>query len=106
MRTSEHAPDTQRQLYWFRSSVIRRGGVWVARPAPSGELERGAQVYPVGAGADGSVCQRPNSFPWGSVQVANQPMPGTEPGSLASPPSSFTRAARWRPRSGGKVRRA
>jgi hypothetical protein len=52
-----------------------------------------AAVYPVGAGADGSFCHRPNSFPWGSLQVANQPMPGTEPGSFASPPSSLTRAA-------------
>jgi hypothetical protein len=52
-----------------------------------------AAVYPVGAGADGSFCHRPNSFPWGSLQVANQPMPGTGPGSFASPPSSFTRAA-------------
>src|SRR6266568_6186064 len=51
------------------------------------------QVYPVGAGADESFCQRPNSFPCGSRQVENQPMFGTGRGSSASPPSSFTRAA-------------
>ena len=46
-----------------------------------------------GAGADGSVCQSPNSFPCGSVQVANQPMLGTAIGSPAEPPSSPTFAA-------------
>src|SRR6266516_3227253 len=51
------------------------------------------EVYPVGAGADGSVCQRPKSFPSVSLQTANQPMSGTGRGSFASPPSSFTRAA-------------
>jgi hypothetical protein len=51
------------------------------------------EVHPVGAGADGSFCHRPNSFPWGSLQVANQPMFGTGAGSFASPPSSRTRAA-------------
>jgi hypothetical protein len=50
-------------------------------------------VYPAGAGADGSFCQRPNSFPCGSLHVTNQPMPGTGPGSSASPPSSLTRRA-------------
>src|SRR5664279_1220731 len=50
-------------------------------------------VDDINAGADGSVCHRPNSLPCGSRQVANQPMPGTGPGSLASPPSSVTRAA-------------
>jgi hypothetical protein len=51
------------------------------------------QSYPVGAGAAASFCHRPNSFPSGSLQVANQPMLGTGLGSFASPPSSFTRAA-------------
>jgi hypothetical protein len=50
-------------------------------------------AYPAGAGADGSVCHRPNSLPCGSRQVTNQPMPGTGPGWSASPPSSLTRAA-------------
>ncbi len=50
-------------------------------------------VYPVGAGAEGSFCQRPNSFPSVSLQTVNQPMPGTGPGSFAWPPSSLTRAA-------------
>ena len=52
-----------------------------------------SEVYPAGAGADGSVCHRPNSLPCGSRQVTNQPMPGTGPGWSASPPSSLTRAA-------------
>lgn len=51
------------------------------------------EAYSVGAVADGSCCQRPNSLPCVSLQVANQPMPGTGSGSSASPPSSFTRAA-------------
>ena len=45
------------------------------------------------SGAEGSVCQRPKSFPLGSVHVANQPMLGTGIGSFAEPPSSFTFAA-------------
>jgi uncharacterized membrane protein len=52
-----------------------------------------APVYCAGAGAEVSVCQSPNSFPCGSVQVENQPMAGTGIGSPASPPSSVTRAA-------------
>ena len=40
-----------------------------------------------------SVCQSPNSLPSGSLQIENQPMPGTGVGSPASPPSSLTRAA-------------
>ena len=51
-----------------------------------------AADYISGIGADGSVCQRPNSLPSGSVQVANQPMLGTGIPSAASPPSSRTRA--------------
>ena len=43
--------------------------------------------------ADGSVCQRPKSFPSVSLQIANQPMLGTGIASLASPPSSLTREA-------------
>jgi hypothetical protein len=43
--------------------------------------------------AEGSVCQRPNSFPDGSVQCTNQPIDGTGILSPASPPSSRTRAA-------------
>ena len=62
------------------------GALWETRPAAD-------DVYPVGSGAVGSFCHRPNSLPWGSLQVANQPIPGTGPGSFASPPSSFTRAA-------------
>ena len=46
-----------------------------------------------GSRRTGRVCQRPNSFPCGSLQVANQPMLGTGIGSSASPPSSCTRAA-------------
>lgn len=42
-------------------------------------------AYAPGVGALGSVCQSPKSLPSGSVQVANQPIPGT-----ASP--------RWRSR--------
>jgi hypothetical protein len=49
--------------------------------------------YPLVSGADGSVCQSPNSLPCGSVHVANQPMRGTGIASSARPPSSFTRAA-------------
>jgi hypothetical protein len=49
--------------------------------------------YSGGAGADESFCQRPKSFPWVSLQTANQPIPGTGRGSSASPPSSRTRAA-------------
>src|SRR5438128_10239811 len=37
--------------------------------------------YPAGAGADGSFCQRPNSFPWMSLQVTNHPILGTGAGS-------------------------
>ncbi len=48
--------------------------------------------YP-GMGAEASVCHRPNSFPCGSVQVANQPISGTGIGSLACPPNSRTRSA-------------
>ena len=40
--------------------------------------------------ADVSFCQRPNSFPEGSVQWANQPIEGTGIFSPASPPSSRT----------------
>ncbi len=50
------------------------------------------EVYPLGSGADGSFCQRPNSLPTGSLQTENQPMRGTGPGWFASAPSSFTRA--------------
>jgi predicted 3-demethylubiquinone-9 3-methyltransferase (glyoxalase superfamily) len=61
-------------------------------PGPGAPRAAGG-CYPAGAEADGSCCQRPNSFPCGSLQVTNQPMPGTGIGSSASPPSSFTRAA-------------
>ena len=57
---------------------------------PSGS--RGLRTYPSVLGADGSVCQMPNSFPCGSLQMANQPIVGTGIGSPASPPSSRTRA--------------
>src|SRR5260370_36984620 len=50
-----------------------------------------ASAYCAGAGADVSVCQSPNSFPCGSLQVENQPMAGTGIGSFSSPPSSRTR---------------
>jgi hypothetical protein len=63
------------------------GGRRHLRP-PAGDVG-----YSVGAGADGSFCQMPKSFPSVSLQIANQPMPGTGRGSSASPPSSFTRAA-------------
>jgi hypothetical protein len=69
-----------------RLDTIVGGALWETPPAAD-------DVYPVGSGAVGSFCHRPNSFPWGSLQVANQPMPGTGPGSFASPPSSFTRTA-------------
>ena len=46
--------------------------------------------YPAGAGADESVCQRPNSLPEVSLQIANQPIAGTGIASSASPPSSRT----------------
>src|SRR6266536_914585 len=46
-----------------------------------------------GAGADGSLCQRPIGFPSVSVPVTNQPMPGTGCGSSALPPSSCRRLA-------------
>jgi hypothetical protein len=49
------------------------------RPAPLRHID-----------ADGSFCQRPNSFPEGSVQCANQPIEGTGILSPASPPSSRT----------------
>src|SRR5438552_18933628 len=48
-------------------------------------------TYPVGLGAEVSFCHRPKSFPSLSLQAANQPMFGTEPGSPDSPPNSFTR---------------
>ena len=47
---------------------------------------------PAGVGASLSVCQSPKSFPCGSLQTANQPMPGTGIFSPDSPPSSFTLA--------------
>ena len=59
------------------------------RLAPPGPA---ARDYDAGADADGSFCQRPKSFPSLSVQVANQPMPGTGIASFASPPSSLTLA--------------
>ena len=43
-----------------------------------------APVYCAGAGADASVCQSPNSFPCGSLQVESQPMAG--PASACLPP--------------------
>jgi len=49
--------------------------------------------YAVGMAADSSFCQSPNSFPSVSLQIENQPMPGTGMASPASPPSSLTRAA-------------
>ena len=69
-----------------KTRAVSGGALWETPPAAD-------DVYPVGSGAVGSFCHRPNSLPWGSLQVANQPMPGTGPGSFASPPSSFTRAA-------------
>src|SRR5581483_8245323 len=77
----------------------------VPRPGHPRNLPRGGQgqtrrsvpalhvAYPSRDGADGSFCQRPNSFPCGAVQVGNQPICGTGIGSPACPPSSFTRAA-------------
>ena len=69
-----------------RLDTIAGGALWETPPAAD-------DAYPVGSGAVGSFCHRPNWLPWGSLQVANQPMPGTGPGSFASPPSSVTRAA-------------
>jgi uncharacterized protein YndB with AHSA1/START domain len=46
-----------------------------AAAAGSGGSLRGRLFYPAGAGADGSFCPRPNSFPCGSRHVTNQPMP-------------------------------
>ena len=43
----------------------------------STRLPGGLSGYDPGGCADGSCCQRPKSFPSVSVQVANQPMPGT-----------------------------
>jgi hypothetical protein len=74
-------PGGRRWVCWSKTTA---GDAWLETP-PAADA-----VYPVGAGADGSFCHRPNSFPWGSLQVANQPMPGTGLGSFASPPSSFT----------------
>jgi hypothetical protein len=58
-----------------------------------GDAAAPMKPYSAGAGAAGSFCHRPNSFPSGSLQTANQPMLGTGLGSFAWPPSSFTRAA-------------
>ncbi len=69
-----------------------RAGCERRRPV-TGAAGRCSTAYPAGAWADASLCQRPNSFPCGSLQVTNQPMPGTGIGSSASPPSSLTRAA-------------
>ena len=66
--------------------MLAAGAPW----KDAGSLSSG-HVYAVGA--DGSFCQRPNSLPWVSLQVENQPLPGTGRGASASPPSSFTRAA-------------
>ncbi len=41
------------------------GGAFLGTPPAADE------VYPVGAGAEGSFCQRPNSFPSVSLQIAN-----------------------------------
>src|SRR4029453_11408229 len=73
------------RISWSRTTA---GGVSHEAPPAADE------VYSVGAGADGSFCHRPNSLPWGSLQVANQPMLGTGAGSFASPPSSFPPPAR------------
>jgi hypothetical protein len=71
----------------MRQTLDNRHG-WQASSAPAGRRA----VYPL-AGADGSLCQSPKSFPWVSLQIATQPIPGTGRGSFASPPSSFTHAA-------------
>ena len=62
-------------------------------PSISSDNRPPRRFYAVGAGADASVCHRPNSLPCGSLQVENQPMPGTGIDWSASPPSSLTRAA-------------
>ena len=78
-------PHTQHMLRTMQAAdALRKRGVALYPVGP---------LYPVGLGADVSFCQSPNSFPCGSLQVANQPMAGTGIGSSASPPSSFTRAA-------------
>ena len=78
----------------FPTGESHGGGAPSARSDMSQGLSLGhvllaAQPWP----ALGSDCQRPKSFPCVSLQVANQPIPGTGMPSLDSPPRSRTRAA-------------
>jgi predicted ester cyclase len=94
-------PSTQYAMAWLNAFPDAKitvhnefaAGDWVVQEFTFSGTHEGTLMSPAGACADGSFCQRPNSFPFGSRQVANQPMFGTGIGSSASPPSSFTFAA-------------
>src|SRR5262249_5238095 len=87
---AEVAADAARPVYSDTNASPPSGPGPLQERRPGGGSRLG---YPAGAGADGSFCQRPNSFPCGSLAVTNQPMPGTGAGWSTSPPSSLTRAA-------------